>query len=108
MTRDKVSQEDDYDKIGDGNSVGDMQVEYSKINIQEEWPESESIGKQEGFNMQIPNAEDVASSPELVFGENTITMIDEFMKNEMKTQKTKKKGIRRIIAMLSCCRSRNE
>lgn len=56
-------------------------------------------------SMVIPNAEQINSSPELVFGQDTINMVDEFMKNEaVMRSEVKKKGIlRRILTRVFCC-----
>ncbi|ELA41076.1 uncharacterized protein VICG_01869 [Vittaforma corneae ATCC 50505] len=53
----------------------------------------------------IPNAHEIKSSPEISFGQDTLNMVDEFMKNEAIAQtNTKKRNVvGEILRRLFCC-----
>lgn len=50
----------------------------------------------------VMHGDQITSSPTITFGQDTINMIDEFIKNE-KQHKKKKSVIQRIIDVFKCC-----
>jgi hypothetical protein len=59
--------------------------------------------------MKIPNAEQIASSPEITFGQDTMNMVDEFMRNETLARSRVKKGniFKRVLRKVFCCIKRS-
>lgn len=72
--------------------------------------ESREFGSRENANLAspviaIPNADEIKSSPEISFGQDTLNMVDEFMKSEAIAQRSiKKRSVAsRILRRLFCC-----
>lgn len=55
--------------------------------------------------ISIPNTEQINSSPEITLGQDTLNMVDEFMKNEEIEKIENQKGniFKRIAKALFCC-----
>lgn len=72
---------------------------------------SEDNTREMPFRLQsisIPNTEQIMSSPEIAFGQDTLNMVDEFMRDEadIKTESKKASLLSRIVRRLFCCRMR--
>ncbi|KAM0679586.1 hypothetical protein GINT2_002215 [Glugoides intestinalis] len=53
--------------------------------------------------MEIPDAGDIACSPELTFGKNTLDMIDEFIQKENSGNRNKTYSWKIVFKKLFCC-----